>query len=178
MQKINVGRSMENQIGLPRKPSSACPYHCYPQPWRTLSICSKWHMEIRSSLWQLLLIPGILYPIYSSPKRWLIDSGATDHMTSNYLFSSYSPFPSPIFISLADGSKVLAIGKGSVHLLFQLNFVECFMGSLLPYESPLWLHFAPIVLVKWFSDQPPVFSRIQGGRLGMASMMASCSTYA
>lgn len=47
--------------------------------------------------------------------KWLIDFGATDHMTSSsHLFVFYSPFCCPLFVSLTDGSKVLAMGKGSV----------------------------------------------------------------
>lgn len=53
----------------------------------------------------------------SSLKSWLIDSVARDHMTSTtQLFSAYSPFKTPVFVRLADGSNVSAIGKGSVLL--------------------------------------------------------------
>lgn len=42
----------------------------------------------------------------SSPQgKWLVDSGTTDHITCHpTLFSTYSPFPAPLLISLADKS--------------------------------------------------------------------------
>lgn len=59
----------------------------------------------------------IIYTPPSSQGKWLIDSGATDHMTSlSSLFINYCPFRYPLFGRLADGSKVHAIGKGSVSI--------------------------------------------------------------
>lgn len=58
---------------------------------------------------------GISNTLVSSDSLWLIDSRATDHMASTpQLFSTYSPFRTPLLVSLADGSKVPAIGKGNV----------------------------------------------------------------
>lgn len=58
-------------------------------------------------------------PLLHSP--WLIDSGATDHMTSNHLlFTAYSPFTLPLLISLAYGRKVPAVGKGTITLSHDL----------------------------------------------------------
>lgn len=48
---------------------------------------------------------------------WLIDSGATNHMTGNcHSFSIFSLFPKPIIVSLANGRFSPAYGKGSVYL--------------------------------------------------------------
>lgn len=49
--------------------------------------------------------------------KWLVDSRATNHMSSHmHLFSTYVPFWTPMFITLADRNKVTALGKGNVTL--------------------------------------------------------------
>lgn len=74
-------------------------------------------------------------PTWNLP--WLVDSEATDHLTSSpHLFSTYSPFHTPMQISLAHGSKVPAVGKGSVSLnpnliLHNVLLVLSFPTSLL-----------------------------------------------
>lgn len=48
---------------------------------------------------------------------WIIDSGATDHMTGeSSMFSSYSPCAGNHKIKIADGSLSAIVGKGSVIL--------------------------------------------------------------
>ena len=48
-------------------------------------------------------------------RTWIIDSGATDHMTREYsLFSSYSPCASNLKIKIDDGSLSAVVGKGYV----------------------------------------------------------------
>ena len=43
--------------------------------------------------------------LVSSSSKWVIDSGATDHMTGNSsLFSTFQSQPSPSTVTLADGS--------------------------------------------------------------------------
>ena len=43
--------------------------------------------------------------VSSSSSKWVIDSGATYHMTSNSsLFSTFQSHPSTSFVTLADGS--------------------------------------------------------------------------
>lgn len=65
----------------------------------------------------------------SSLKPWPIDSAATGHMTSTtQLFSAISPFKTPVFVSLADGSKVPAIGKGSVLLNPQMEISDVLLA--------------------------------------------------
>ena len=54
--------------------------------------------------------------LFSSSSKWIIDSGATDHMTGNHhLFSSYTPYANPSSITIANGSNSCVIGSGSVH---------------------------------------------------------------
>ena len=54
--------------------------------------------------------------LFSSSSKWIIDSGATDHMTGNHhLFSSYAPYANPSRITIANGSNSCVIGSGSVH---------------------------------------------------------------
>lgn len=75
-----------------------------------------------------LAYSGISTPLPPSQGKWLIDSRATDHMTSTaYLFVTYSPFQQPLLVILADGSQVPAYGKGSN--LSALIYVSkmCFM---------------------------------------------------
>ena len=48
---------------------------------------------------------------------WIIDSGATDHMTScSKLFSSYNPSAGNQKIKIADGSFSAVIGTGSIYI--------------------------------------------------------------
>ncbi|KAH0748613.1 hypothetical protein KY290_027845 [Solanum tuberosum] len=48
---------------------------------------------------------------------WVVDSGATDHMTSlSHLFISYSPCPSYKKITIADGSVITVAGQGDIPL--------------------------------------------------------------
>jgi len=46
---------------------------------------------------------------------WVIDSGATDHMTSYAgAFTSYQPYPSSKKITMADGSLTTVAGQGTI----------------------------------------------------------------
>lgn len=47
---------------------------------------------------------------------WLVDSGASSHMTREVLLTNYREFNVPQEISLGDGRSVDAIGAGNVHL--------------------------------------------------------------
>lgn len=47
--------------------------------------------------------------------EWVIDSGATDHMTKRRdWFSTYEEFAVPMKINLCDGNSVMAYGKGTI----------------------------------------------------------------
>jgi Reverse transcriptase (RNA-dependent DNA polymerase)/gag-polypeptide of LTR copia-type/Integrase core domain/Zinc knuckle len=49
---------------------------------------------------------------------WLIDSGATSHMSANKQnFTNYESLPTPITITIANGTTIQAIGRGSIKLL-------------------------------------------------------------
>ena len=53
--------------------------------------------------------------LISSSSKWVIDSGATDHMTGNpSLFSSYQSHNSSSNVTLADGSTSCVLGSGSI----------------------------------------------------------------
>ncbi|KAI5385008.1 hypothetical protein KIW84_071848 [Lathyrus oleraceus] len=48
-------------------------------------------------------------------KSWIVDSGASDHMTGDFtLFSSYSPCPYNYNVQIADGTHSKVMGKGSI----------------------------------------------------------------
>ncbi|KAI5410279.1 hypothetical protein KIW84_055684 [Lathyrus oleraceus] len=48
-------------------------------------------------------------------KSWIVDSGASDHMTGDFtLFSSYSPCPYNYNVRIADGTHSKVMGKGSI----------------------------------------------------------------
>ena len=48
---------------------------------------------------------------------WIIDSGASDHMTgSRYLFSSYTPCSSNRLVQIANGSFTPVLGIGNIYL--------------------------------------------------------------
>ena len=54
--------------------------------------------------------------LVSSSSKWIIDSGATDHMIGNHhLFSTYAPYANASIITIANGSNFCVIGSGSVH---------------------------------------------------------------
>ena len=57
---------------------------------------------------------------------WVIDSGATDHMTgTSNLFTMFQSHPSTSAVTLADGSISYVLGSGTVHPtpLITLTFV-------------------------------------------------------
>ena len=48
---------------------------------------------------------------------WIIDSGASDHMTdAHHLFSTCSPCTGNLKVKIADGTLSPIAGKGSVHI--------------------------------------------------------------
>ncbi|KAG6775743.1 hypothetical protein POTOM_019236 [Populus tomentosa] len=56
---------------------------------------------------------------------WVIDSGATDHMThSAGSFKSYQPCPSSQKITVADGSLITVAGQGTIPLNHSLNLKQ------------------------------------------------------
>nr|KYP63418.1 hypothetical protein KK1_017987 [Cajanus cajan] len=51
------------------------------------------------------------------PSLWVLDSGATDHMTpSSKFFSTYFPCPSNKKIATADGTLITVAGIGNIHI--------------------------------------------------------------
>ena len=54
--------------------------------------------------------------LISSSSKWVIDSGATDHMTSkSSLFTTFQPHSSTSTITLADGSTSCILGSWTIH---------------------------------------------------------------
>ena len=64
--------------------------------------------------------------LMSSSSTWVIDSGVTDHMTSNFgLFTTFHSHPSTSSVIVADGSKSCVLGSGTINPtpLIPLTFV-------------------------------------------------------
>ena len=60
--------------------------------------------------------------VSTSKGTWIVDSGATDHMTqSSHGFISYNPCPSNKKIATADGTLVTVAGQGGV--VINQNFI-------------------------------------------------------
>ncbi|XP_071920664.1 uncharacterized protein [Coffea arabica] len=56
------------------------------------------------------------------PTPWIIDSGASDHMTNSFkLFQSYTPCSGNKKIKVADGGFSPVAGKGSIHISKNVN---------------------------------------------------------
>jgi hypothetical protein len=55
---------------------------------------------------------------FSSPpsSRWIIDTGASYHITNHHSFTSYTPFQSPKLLYQGNGTTVQALGQGTVTL--------------------------------------------------------------
>lgn len=55
--------------------------------------------------------------LFSSANKWVIDSGASDHMTGNSnIFSDFSTHASVAHVTIADGSTTKVLGSGTVNL--------------------------------------------------------------
>ena len=62
-------------------------------------------------------IPSALHVSHHSLTPWIVDSGASDHMTGDKnLFSSFSPCTKDMTVRIADGTCSQVIGKGTVHI--------------------------------------------------------------
>ncbi|KAH9796154.1 retrovirus-related pol polyprotein from transposon RE1 [Citrus sinensis] len=62
-------------------------------------------------------IPTIFHASAKVPDPWIIDSGATDHMTGCiHFFSSYAPSPDHFKVRIADGSLSVVAGMGTIKI--------------------------------------------------------------
>ena len=65
-----------------------------------------------------------------NPKAWIVDLGASDHMTSDAsLFHEYSPSTGNFSVRIADGSLSKVAGIGSV--IISKDITLCFMCLIL-----------------------------------------------
>ena len=54
--------------------------------------------------------------LLSSSSKWIIDFGATDHMTGNFsLFTTFQPHSSTSTVTLADGPTSCILGSKTIH---------------------------------------------------------------
>lgn len=62
-------------------------------------------------------------PSWEQPKDpWIVDSGATDHMsTKSNMFSTYNPNPSKPCILAADGSPTIVSGEGNIPITSSMS---------------------------------------------------------
>ncbi|KAM7531655.1 hypothetical protein LguiB_035065 [Lonicera macranthoides] len=69
-----------------------------------------------------------------SNNTWVIDSGATDHMTSNSKIVTPLTPSSQTFVSTANGAPVPVVGKGSINLSNTLNLTSVLVVPSLDYN--------------------------------------------
>ncbi|KAF7810716.1 Retrovirus-related Pol polyprotein from transposon RE1 [Senna tora] len=61
----------------------------------------------------------------TSNDSWIVDSGASDHMTGNaFLFTDLAPCKSCLLVKIADGTTVHVLGIGSIHLSDTLTLLN------------------------------------------------------
>lgn len=80
--------------------------------------CFKWRAERGSQGQALQLNAGVALTVNTSGERsWIIDSGASHHMTGDKnTFNDYKRLVQPIPITLGDGRPAEGIGQGSIKL--------------------------------------------------------------
>ena len=79
-------------------------------------------MAQRGTLTQAIKALTAFHVTTSLSSMWITDSGASDHMTSNHnLFYNYTPSDECLYVTIADGSKTLVAGSGSVKVSPQLT---------------------------------------------------------
>ncbi|KAK2418425.1 putative mitochondrial protein [Trifolium repens] len=72
---------------------------------------------------------------HSTPTGWVLDSGASDHVTGNSsLFSEISPPKYPHYITVADGSTVEATGIGQVSPISSLSLSSVLLIPNCPFN--------------------------------------------
>jgi len=93
---------------------------------------------------------------------WIVDTGASDHMTYNsHFFTSLKPLPTPIHITLTDGSHKTVIQSGFVALgpnltLHNVLFVPDFKFSLISVSKLLTdLHLTALFTPQHCTFQDP-----------------------
>ena len=66
-------------------------------------------------------ISHVSIPQYN-PNTWIIDFGATDHMTHKFThFLTYNPCSRNKKIIVADGTVVVVVGQGNISLILELE---------------------------------------------------------
>ena len=77
------------------------------------------HESLKSASTPSIMLVGSSNPntcLISSSSKWIIDSGAIDHMTGNSsLFTTFQLHSSTSIVTLADGSTSYVIGSGTIH---------------------------------------------------------------
>jgi len=59
---------------------------------------------------------GVCCAVHNANGSWIVDTGASDHMTSNYaLLSNCKPLHTPVSVTLPDGTLKLVAQTGQVH---------------------------------------------------------------
>ena len=88
------------------------------------------HESLKSASTLSTMLVGLGYPntcLISSFSIWVIDSGATNPITSNSsLFTIFQPHSSTSTVILVDGSTSCVLGSGTIHPtpLITLTFVK------------------------------------------------------
>ena len=115
-----------------------------------------------SSLVQKGIIGSVFHTSKDNLDLWIIDSGATDHMTgSSYMFSTYYPCSGTQKVKIADGSLSSIAGKGSIiispaitlHNVLHVPKLSCNLISVhkLIFDANCLINFSPTGCI--FQDQ-------------------------
>ena len=135
-----------------KKSSGGVVCHYCHNPGHVLWDCRKLHNRNRRFPYLHESLKGVSTPstmlvrsskpnkcLISSSSKWVIDFGATDHMTGNSsLFTTFQPHPSTSSVTLADRSTSCILRLGKIHptlitltsdmslpqFSFHLNFYE------------------------------------------------------
>lgn len=120
--KHSSGKSSANDSKGKKKKDKGPPCQNCAKPGHTKQEC--WakgggaegtgpHQKRRASVSTIYALPAV--DNRSSGNSWLLDSGASRHMTPNrHWFSTYQPLVTPVLIRVGDGNRIPAIGVGRI----------------------------------------------------------------
>lgn len=87
---------------------------------RAHKVEARWTSDSSSDEGAVLIAENVLSSIFEPRSKWIVDSGATCHMSHDReLFQEYSVLEKHVPVALGDGKKLEAIGKGVIRIKVQ-----------------------------------------------------------